>query len=108
MRSFPARISIYLVAACIIYAQDASTHAPRQTESQSSEVKGMPPRSAPGDYPAHVQGGKFTVASEFAGHSVPRPEGPLSTEDYIVVEACVFGSSGARLTLSSENFSLRI
>ena len=68
----------------------------------------MPPRSTPGDYPAHVQVANVTLAAEFAGHSVPRPEGPLSTDEYVVVEAGVFGPPGARLTLSPENFALRI
>lgn len=68
----------------------------------------MPPRATPGDYAAHTQVGNVTLAAEFAGHNVPRPEGPLSTEDYVVVEACLFGPPGARLTLSPDNFSLKI
>ena len=71
-------------------------------------MTGMPPRAAPGDYPSQAQAGKVTIAAEFTGHSVPRPEGPLSTEDYVVVEAGFFGPPGARLTLSTEDFSLRI
>ncbi len=72
------------------------------------EAKGLPPRAAPADYQAHAQAGALTVAAEFTGHSVPTLEGPLSTEDYVVVEAGLFGSPGARIALSPNDFSLRI
>lgn len=94
---------MYLVAVCTFSAQNTTT-AP----AHPIERNGMPPRSTPGDYPAHVQVGNLTLAAEFAGHSVPRPEDPLSTDDYVIVEAAVFGPPEARLTLSPENFSLRI
>src|SRR5207302_3197553 len=48
------------------------------------------------------------IAADFAGHAVPKPEGPLSTEDYVVVEAGLFGAAGAPIKLSIEDFSLRI
>jgi hypothetical protein len=68
----------------------------------------MPPRATPGDYPSQAKAGSITVAAEFMGHSVPRPEGPLSTEDYVVVEVGLFGPEGSHLNLSRDNFSLRI
>lgn len=68
----------------------------------------MPPRATPGDYQAQAKAGNVTIAAEFAGHSVPKPEGPLSTEDYIVVETCFFGQPGDKLRLSIEDFSLRV
>jgi hypothetical protein len=85
--------------------------AGQNTESKSApanEAKGMPPRAAPGDYQAHAAAGAVTVAAEFLGHAVPRMEGPLSTEDYVVVETALFGAAGAQLKVSIEDFSLRI
>ena len=93
-----------LVAVCTLSAQDTTA-----ASAHPIERNGMPPRSTPGDYPAHVQfGDRLTLAAEFAGHSVPRPEGPLSTEDYVVVEAAVFGPPEARVVLSPDDFSLRV
>ena len=103
MRSFFGPFALCLIAFWTASAQTTST-AP----VHPNEMKGMPSRSSPGDYPAHVQVGNMTLAAEFAGHSVPRPEDPLSTDDYVVVEAAVFGPPEARLVLSPEDFSLRI
>jgi hypothetical protein len=69
---------------------------------------GLPPRATPGDYPSQAKTGKITIAAEFMGHSVPRPEGPLTTEDYVVVETGLFGPAGERIQLSNDDFSLRI
>jgi len=77
-------------------------------DAQIIEAKGMPARATPGDYPAHAQAGAVTIGAEFMGHSIPRPEGPLSTEDYVVIETGFFGAAGARITLSTSDFSLRI
>jgi hypothetical protein len=62
----------------------------------------------PADYQVHAQAGAVTVAAEFRGHSIPTLQGTLTTEDYTVIEVGLFGSPGARLTLSSGDFSLRI
>ncbi|HEY7389464.1 MAG TPA: hypothetical protein VH640_13205 [Bryobacteraceae bacterium] len=56
----------------------------------------------------HAKLGDITLAAEFAGHGVPTPEGPLSTEDYLVVEVAFFGPQGKRLPVSFNDFSLRI
>ena len=69
-------------------------------------AQGLPPRAAPTDYQSQGAAGSVTIGAEFAGHSVPTPEGPLNTEDFVVVEAALFGSS--KLTLSPGDFSLRI
>src|SRR5581483_10295366 len=103
MRSFSWGIVVCLIVEGSLLAQNAPANKPHPIE-----VTGMPPRSAPTDYPAHTQVGNVTIAAEFAGHSIPRPEDPLSTDDYVVVEAGVFGPTGARLTLSLGDFSLRI
>ncbi len=50
----------------------------------------------------------MTIAADFAGHSVATPEGILTTEDYVVLEAGLFGPPDAKLMLSVEDFSLRI
>jgi hypothetical protein len=72
------------------------------------ETKGLPPRAAPADYQAQAQAGAVTVAAEFKGHSVPTMQGPLTTEDYIVVETGLFGPPGARTKISVDNFELRV
>jgi hypothetical protein len=72
------------------------------------EAKGMPPRATPADYQAQAQAGTVTVAAEFKGHSVPTPQGPLSTEDFVVVETALFGPPDARMRISADDFSLRI
>jgi hypothetical protein len=103
MRSLSARIAACLVCAWGLHAQNTAIANP-----QANEFKGMPPRATPGDYPAHVKVGDFTIAAEFAGHSVPKPDGPLNTDDYVVVEAGVFGPPGSHLTLSPDEFALHI
>jgi hypothetical protein len=72
------------------------------------EAKGLPPRATPADYQAQAQAGAVTIAAEFKGHALPLLEGPLTSEDYIVVETGLFGSPGARTTISFGDFSLRI
>lgn len=52
--------------------------------------------------------GDLTLAADFVGHSVPTLQGPLTSEDYVVVEAAFFGPSGAKLAVSWENFSVKI
>jgi len=46
-------------------------------------------------------------AAEFAGHAIPTPQGPLSTENY-VVEIGMYGPPEMRLQLSFTDFTLRI
>jgi hypothetical protein len=72
------------------------------------EAQRTPPRAAPTDYQAHAKVGAFTVAAEFRGHSVPTPEALLSSEDYVVVEVGLYGPPDAHLTLSYQDFSIRI
>lgn len=104
------RFSIFktgvLLAGVCCYALGQTEPAPVPTHR--SERKGMPPRATPGDYQAHGPAGPVTVAAEFAGHSITAMEGLLTTEDYIVVEAGLFGPPGARTTLDPNDFSLRV
>ncbi|HEX4231844.1 MAG TPA: hypothetical protein VHZ07_24460 [Bryobacteraceae bacterium] len=105
MRLFHASVTVFLVAAVSVFAQGQKTEG---KGLEATEMTGMPPRATAGDYPSQARAGDVTIAAEFMGHSVPKPEGPLSTEDYVVVEAGFFGSAGGRIKLSTEDFSLRI
>lgn len=73
-----------------------------------NEPQGLPPRTSPSDYPAQAKLGATTLAAEFAGHGIPTPDGPLSSDSYIVVEVAFFGPPGTRLPISFNDFSLRI
>ena len=83
--------------------------APIQTVGGTiNEPQGLPPRTAPADYPAQAKVGAITLAAEFAGHGLPTPDGPLSSDSYVVVEVAFFGPAGTRLPISFNDFSLRI
>jgi len=45
-----------------------------------------------------------TIAAEFTANSVPTAQGPLSTEDFVVVEMALFGAPDARLKISANDF----
>lgn len=77
-------------------------------QPKEPQIKGMPPRVAATEYQAHAQAGSVTIGAEFMGHSVPTPEHTFASEDFIVVEAGIFGPPGAHATLSHDDFSLRI
>ena len=97
------RLVASVIMLCSLHAQNLPPEKPHPVE-----ITGMPPRSAATDYAAHVQVGDFTLAAEFAGHNVPRPEGPLTTDDYVVAEVAVYGPNGVKLSLSPDEFSLQI
>jgi hypothetical protein len=97
MRVYPALKIGILLAASSLGVQGAQ-----------GEAKGMPPRATPADYQVQAQAGTVTVGAEFKGHSLPTLQGTLSTEEYVVIETGLFGSPGARIKLSSDDFSLRI
>jgi len=104
MRISPALRIVVPIAAICLCVQGQNT----QSKEAPIEAKGMPPRATPADYQAQAQAGTVTVAAEFRGHSIPTLEGTLSTEDYVVVEMGLFGPPGARIKLSSDDFTLRI
>jgi hypothetical protein len=85
--------------------QDQSSNGIQPKELQ---IKGMPPRVAPTEYQAHAPAGSVTIAAEFMGHSIPTPEHTFSSEDFIVVEAGLFGPPGSHATLSRDDFTLRV
>ncbi|HTP88563.1 MAG TPA: hypothetical protein VMJ34_16530 [Bryobacteraceae bacterium] len=80
---------------------------PAETEPPA-ESRGLPARASANEYQSNAQAGNITIAADFMEHSVPTPEAIYSSEDYIVVEAAVFGQPDAHATLSREHFSLRI
>jgi hypothetical protein len=104
MQLFHATRTVVLIlsAGLCLNAQDTPGRNPQ------TEAKGIPPRATPADYQSHTQAGAVTIAAEFTGHSLPTPEGPLTTEDYVAVEAALFGPAGAQLRISAADFSLRV
>ena len=96
-----------IFAGSSFFVQGQTAESPAK-DTQATEIKGLPPRATPGDYPSQMKAGAITIAAEFTGHSVPKPEGPLATEDFVVVEAAFFGAPDARLKLSVEDFTLRV
>ncbi|HTS77365.1 MAG TPA: hypothetical protein VMG40_14225 [Bryobacteraceae bacterium] len=104
------RFSLYLgIFALLAHGQTAAPPAaPTSKPAEVREGEGSAPRAAATDYQAQVKVGDLTLAAEFAGHSIPTPEGPLSSEDYVVVEAAFYGAPGATLALSYHDFSLRV
>jgi hypothetical protein len=96
---------LLLIAALCLYAQGQT---PPGKPVPMNEAKGMPPRPSPGDYQAQAKAGAVTIAADFDEHSAITEDGTYSTEDYVVVEAAVFGAPDARLKLSRGDFSLRI
>jgi hypothetical protein len=103
MRISALRIGIIVALCFCAYGQN-----PPAKDPQVNETKGLPPRAAPADYQAQAQAGTVTIAAEFMGHSVPTPQGVLSTEEFVVVETAMFGPPDARIKLSIEDFSVRI
>ncbi len=73
-----------------------------------AEIQGIAPRATPADYQAQTTVGAYTLAAEFTGHSISTAEGVLTTDQYVVVEAALFGSPDAKLQLSLNDFGLRI
>jgi hypothetical protein len=92
-------------AAFCVHAQDVQSPT-AAGKPALNELKGLPPRTAPGEYQAQTQAGALTIAAEFVGHSVPTPETIYSSEDYVVVEVGLFGPAAAKVSLG--DFSLRI
>ncbi|HEV1285699.1 MAG TPA: hypothetical protein VNU44_10320 [Bryobacteraceae bacterium] len=106
MPYFPASSILALTAALRLLAQAPVT--PGNDDASASATRGMPARATPADYQAHGAAGPLQLGAEFMQHSVPTPQGLLTTEDYVVVEAGLFGPPGSRTTVSFQDFSLRI
>ena len=103
------RNTVWIVALCLC-AQEQQPPAKESPtrEAPTNEVKGLPPRLAPTDYQALAHVGAVIIAADFVEHGIPTPQGAFSTEDYVVVEAGLYGPPEARLKLSTSDFSLRV
>jgi len=99
------RFNVALTAALFLCAQEQATQS---KDTRPAETQGLPPRAAPTDYQAQGRAGAVMIGAEFAGHSVPTEQGPLTTEDFVVVETGLFGPAGAHIRISQDDFSLRI
>lgn len=103
------RTTLLVSTFCLgVEAQAAANQDTANQDAQASQTKGMPARATPADYQAHGNAGPVTIGAEFFQHTVPTPQGPLGNEDYVVVEAGLFGPPGARTTLTFTDFSLRV
>jgi hypothetical protein len=109
MRCSAVLLSTFLCSSlCFCLNAQAPTAASATKDTPASDFKGLPPRANPSEYQAQAKAGSVTIAAEFTGHSVPKLEGPLNTDDFVVVETAFFGEPGARLVLSTNDFSLKI
>lgn len=97
-------MTVGLLMACTGWLQAQSAPA----KESPTESKGITPRATPAEYQAQAKAGQVTIAAEFTGHSLPTAEGPLTTDEYIGVEAALFGAAGERLTIAASNFTLRL
>lgn len=97
-----------MLGGLVLAAFSASSQDQTVREAPADAPQGTGARSAPTEYQAHAQAGTMTIAADYIGHFVPTPEKNLTTDDYVTVEAGVFGPPGAHLTLSPNDFSLRI
>ncbi len=108
MRFFAPIKTVLLISFVACAALVCAVWLPAQETTKENPAKGMPPRAAPSEYQAQAQAGMVTIAAEFMGHAVPTPEQTVAAEDYVVVDAGLFGPPGTRTTLARGDFSLRI
>jgi hypothetical protein len=106
MRVFSKLSIIVGTAGLLISAVCLAAQEPAPVKD--TQAKGMPPRAAPSEYQAQAKAGNVTIAAEFMGHAVPTPEQTVAADDYVVVEAGLFGPADAKITLARGDFSLRI
>jgi hypothetical protein len=97
-----------LIAGILLPAFCLRAQEQNDPEKSAGQAKGMPPRTAPTEYQSQAKAGMVTIGAEFMGHAVPTPEQPLTSEEYVVVEAGFFGPADAKIRLSRDDFSLRI
>jgi hypothetical protein len=95
---------VFLSAVCL----PAQEQKEQEQNNKEFPGKGMPPRAAATEYQSQGKAGAVSIGAEFDGHSLPTPDHTYSSEDFIVVEAGLFGAADAHITLSRDDFSLRI
>jgi hypothetical protein len=98
------RIAVWGAALCLC-APGQDTPA---KDAPATEARPISPRAAPTDYSSQGKAGDVTIAAEFMGHAVPTPDLMLSDEDYVIVEAGLYGPASSHLQISPNNFSLRV
>jgi hypothetical protein len=100
-------IATFLLVGAGLWLRAQAPAAP--AKDAAVRAVGLAPRATPADYQYRVTAGMLTICGEFMGHGVPTEEGgPYSTENYVVVEAALYGAPGAKIQLSYRDFSLRI
>jgi hypothetical protein len=98
------RIAVLATSVCLcVPGQDAPAK-----DTPTTEAKPISPRAAPTDYASQGKAGDFTIAAEFMGHAVPTPDLMLNDEDYVVVEAAIYGPPNSHIQMAFNNFSLRV
>lgn len=108
MPMFFLKAAAAMAALCLTASAQAVPPQEAARDAAANQAHGLPPRTAPTEYLAHAQAGDVTIGAEFKGHNVPTAQNPLTTEDYVVVEAGLFGGPDAKLKISAEDFTLRI
>jgi hypothetical protein len=101
-------LKITVLMPCVLGVLGGAACAWGQESTQPRVAQGLPPRATPGDYQAQAKVGPVTIAAEFMGHAVPTAQATFNTEEYVAVETGLFGPAGARVTLATGDFSLRI
>lgn len=105
---FAVTLGLHAQEPSVAPAPQASAEAAAKETAAANARKGMPPRVAPTEYQVHAKVSDYTIAADFDEHSVPTPDGTFTSEDYVVVEAAIFGPAGSRIKLAIEDFSLQL
>jgi hypothetical protein len=110
MRSVSSVTNGLLIVGVLLFSVCLAAQDKNDKEQNTKELPfaSMPARAAASEYQAQGKAGMITIGAEFAGHSVTAPAHTYSSEDYVVVEAGFFGPPGAQVTLSRDDFSLRV
>jgi hypothetical protein len=67
-----------------------------------------PPRSKPADYPVHARVAGNEIGVEYLVRSIPTEKGVYFSKDYLVIEVAVFATSKTAVTISADQFRLRL
>ena len=70
--------------------------------------QGTEPKTKAQDYAAHERIGDITIGAEHLGHSLPIPDRPLFSPDYLVVEVALFSEGNKPFSVDPGQFSLRL
>ncbi len=70
--------------------------------------QGTKPRADASAYEVQGAAGDLKIGADYLVHSIPASSGYLNADDYLIVEAAVFGPRAATIKLSLSDFVLRI